>query len=242
MEAIRQKLMREYQHLQQLEIQLKYQINLLKSLIERPQQYKDRLGKQNKVLKHLTESWCMPEITPINPPKLCKTTQQKSNGSEQHYINYLYDPKIKVSDAFRLLHNDHMARHIQWTWMTIQERLDYLNDNHPKEIDIPNKGWVLDVFKNSGQKVRCCWRLAELEKKSKYRISVHYLGWDHKYDTILDCQNPIDRKRWVKDVYSLTPHHTQKTHNSITRKHNSLLNEVGYSYGSIDFNQLALKK
>lgn len=239
MEAIRQQLINEYQHLQQLEVEFKYQINILKSLIKRPQHYKDQVKKQNQVLKHLMESWCLPEITPINQPKLRKTPQQKSNCSEQHYINYLYDSKVVVSKVLSLQYDDHMARHTQWKWMTTQEQQQYINNIAPKEIKVPYRGWVLDVFKNSHQKVRCCWRLVELEKKSKYRISVHYLGWDHKYDTILDCQSPIDNRRWVKERALLTPYQTKK---SLKYRHNSELNEIGQSYGSMDFNQLALKK
>ena len=223
METIRQQLIKEYHHLQKLEVELKSQMNLLKSQIERPNQHKEQVKKQNRVLKHLMESWSLPEIV----------------HSERNYINYLYDSNVVVSKALSLQYDDHMARHTQWMWMTTQEQHQYINNIPPKEINVPVSGWVLDVFKNRHQKVRCCWRLAELEKISKYRISVHYLGWDHKYDTILDCQSPIDNRRLVKEPRLLTPHHTKKT---LTHRHNSKLNEIGHSYGAMYFNQVALQK
>lgn len=233
MESIRKELIKEYNRLQGLEIELKNQMNLLKSEIEGPQErppqeYKDIVQKQKKVLKHLMESWCLPEIS-------SKTNQC---SLEQNYINYLFDPQVVVSKVFSLEFNKQMSRHNEWMWMTTQERDNYIKKMNPKEIyDVPDRGMVLDVFKNRDKKVRCCWRLAELERVSKYKIGVHYLGWDHKYDTVLDCRSPIDRRRWVKDISLLTPYHTrEKKH----YKHNRELSEIGYSYKSMDFNPLAL--
>jgi hypothetical protein len=254
MESIRKELIKEYNRLQGLEIELKNQMNLLKSEIEGPQErppqerppqerppqerppqerpleHKDVVQKQKKVLKHLMESWSLHEIN-------SKTNQQECS-LEQNYLNYLYDDQVIVSKAFSLEFNEHMARHNEWMWMTTQERYNYINKINPKEIYVPDRGMVLDVFKNVDKKVRCCWRLAELEKVSKYGIRVHYLGWAHKYDTVLDCRSPIDRRRWVKDISLLTPYHTRDKNPQY--KHNKELSEIGYSYKSMDFNQLAL--
>lgn len=240
MESIRKELIKEYNRLQGLEIELKKQINLLKSEIEgpqerppqeRPQEYKDGVQKQKKVLKHLMESWSLPEIS-------SKTNQQELCSLEQNYINYLFDRQVVVSKAFSLEFNvSFLSRHNEWMCMTTQERDNYIKKMNPKEIYVPDRGMVLDVFKNRDKKVRCCWRLAELEKVSKYGIGVHYLGWDPKYDTVLDCRSPIDRRRWVKDLSLLTPYHTRENKHY---KHNRELSEVGYTYKSMDFNQLAL--
>jgi hypothetical protein len=56
-------------------------------------------------------------------------------------------------------------------------------------------GWCLDLFNNRLGKPRGCWREVEYRvKPSTHKISIHYLGWDHKYDREIDMDSFEDRR------------------------------------------------